>query len=1101
MDQPDGDQLFRDWNPGCPLDVEDTATSPRNRTQTWSDSLQAESPPPTDPSLASPVARPLIDHIVSLSRDVRDLAEPMVAFTIHPGLSRDPISVDPDATLGVFQEANPRASGAGSATGGSVKFPQSGDGIAGFRLLSELGRGAFGRVFLAEESLLGNRLVALKITRTEGDEPRILARLQHTHIVPIHSVHDDPKTGLRVMCMPYVGGANLAQILEATAAAQGTAGDDRSLLKALDIVALPPPSEVPGGSGFCRRRSTTPPGQTGLARLTRRDSPDELCADPGSTPVQGGLPPVADSPTLDGDQLAELFDAGTTLGTRWPLLSQIPWWSRSIARVHRAWPRSDPAPSNDRDPVQPARRFLREANFVRAAAWIIARLAEGLEHAHAHGLLHRDLKPSNILIAADGTPMLLDFNLATDTTIKATEADRGKLGGTLPYMAPEHLDAFHPHGTTPPGAVDERADIYALGLILFEMIAGQRPFAEPDSRRPILDVIRTLIDERKAGPPSLRSHHPGVPRDLDALVSKCLHPDPDRRHARAGDLAEDLRRFLDDQPLKYTPEPTLGGRLAKWVRRNPRATGASTVGLVGLALIIGLSATAWSVGRHLTVVSARLRLKGFETRFPECQFLLNTVGGPVESLGRGITLAEETLEQAGISLDLDPQARTIAGGWLDVLPAAERGEIRKDLAEVILLVARARVYLADRTHSPTEQRRATERAIAWLDRAEAIDPSPTMTLYDDRANYLSRIGQAERAALDRRRHDAIAPSTGRDYYLLGTSLLAQRQPDRAEAALIKATTLSPQGYWPWFALGLCHFDQKRYADSAGDFAVCSVLSPRFAWPWMNRGLALAKDNRLIEARAAYDRAVAADGSMRDALANRGLVALELNDVPAAVADLEQAVSLGRRDVNTEAALGEALGRAGRTDEAIRLLDTLLAQHPEALLPRIARGTLRIATDPAGAEADFRQILQGSPQNPGAYLGLARLRRRTDPCESLHYATLALECDPHRVDTVELCAWLRGSLGDPAVVADVNRLVRTPTPNRLYNAACSLALYVKRHPDPVLAERAIGYLRRAIQSGKAVSMVRDDPDFLSLRAHPAFIELLASQPKGHRPSNP
>jgi len=87
------------------------------------------------------------------------------------------------------------------------------------------------------------------------------------------------------------------------------------------------------------------------------------------------------------------------------------------------------------------------------------------------------------------------------------------------------------------------------------------------------------------------------------------------------------------------------------------------------------------------------------------------------------------------------------------------------------------------------------------------------------------------------------------------------------------------------------------------------------------------------------------------------------------------------------------------------------------------------------------------------------------------------------------------------VADVNRLVRTPTPNRLYNAACSLALYVKRHPDPVLAERAIGYLRRAIQSGKAVSMVRDDPDFLSLRAHPAFIELLASQPKGHRPSNP
>ena len=117
------------------------------------------------------------------------------------------------------------------------------------------------------------------------------------------------------------------------------------------------------------------------------------------------------------------------------------------------------------------------------------RLAEGLDHAHSRGLLHRDLKPANILIAGDGTPMLLDFNLAvpTELAIKAgpgaeagePHVQRVLLGGTLPYMSPEHLDALDPEGSTTPGAVEVRSDLYALGLILFEMISGSHPFPEP----------------------------------------------------------------------------------------------------------------------------------------------------------------------------------------------------------------------------------------------------------------------------------------------------------------------------------------------------------------------------------------------------------------------------------------------------------------------------------------------------------------------------------------------------------------------------------------------------------------------------------------------
>src|SRR5206468_3302362 len=113
-------------------------------------------------------------------------------------------------------------------------------------------------------------------------------------------------------------------------------------------------------------------------------------------------------------------------------------------------------PAADPERGQPARQFLRGSDLVRSSAWIAARLAEGLDHAHSRGLLHRDLKPSNVLIAADGTPMLLDFNLAAEALETHPEGGtRAMLGGTLPYMSPEHLDAFNPAGSTPPEAVDE----------------------------------------------------------------------------------------------------------------------------------------------------------------------------------------------------------------------------------------------------------------------------------------------------------------------------------------------------------------------------------------------------------------------------------------------------------------------------------------------------------------------------------------------------------------------------------------------------------------------------------------------------------------------
>src|SRR5262249_24979605 len=117
-------------------------------------------------------------------------------------------------------------------------------------------------------------------------------------------------------------------------------------------------------------------------------------------------------------------------------------------------------------------KMLESLTYVDAVLWIAARLADGLSHAHERGILHRDLKPANILLTEDGQPMLLDFNLSRDRKARGGAA-AASIGGTLPYMAPEHLEAFCGKRST----VDERSDLFSLGVILYELLAGKTPFA------------------------------------------------------------------------------------------------------------------------------------------------------------------------------------------------------------------------------------------------------------------------------------------------------------------------------------------------------------------------------------------------------------------------------------------------------------------------------------------------------------------------------------------------------------------------------------------------------------------------------------------------
>ncbi len=364
-----------------------------------------------------------------------------------------------------------------------ARFPQVGNSLGEFRLITELGRGAHGQVFLATQGSLGGRSVVLKLAPPGGGEHLALARLQHTHIVPLHSTHEFPDRGLRGLCMPYFGGGTLAAL---------------------------------------------------LAALANR--------------------PVVNR--MGADLLAALWGAQASI----------------------------PAPLSVRGPACDA---LARSSYTAAVCRIGVCLADALHFAHERGLLHLDLKPSNVLIAADGTPMLLDFHLARPP-LSAGDVPPAWLGGTPGYIAPELAAAVQAvrSGTRIPIAVDARTDVYSLGILLAEAL-GHTP----------------------------TNPNPHVSVGLADILARCSAPEPAERYPSANDVAVDLRRHLADLPLKGVANRSLAERWRKWRRRRPYA-----LSIVAILLALAIGGVSLAIHTGARADRATAALNDGETRLREGRF-------------------------------------------------------------------------------------------------------------------------------------------------------------------------------------------------------------------------------------------------------------------------------------------------------------------------------------------------------------------------------------------------------------------------------------------------------------------------------------------------
>jgi tetratricopeptide (TPR) repeat protein/predicted Ser/Thr protein kinase len=211
---------------------------------------------------------------------------------------------------------------------------------------------------------------------------------------------------------------------------------------------------------------------------------------------------------------------------------------------------------------------------------LVARICDAVQHAHDRGIIHRDIKPGNILVDPSGQPKVLDFGVARVLDVQPSETlhtSEGQLVGTLAYMSPEQVRAD-------PSAIDARSDVYAIGVVAYELLAGRMPYDVAGRQH---EAVQAILEEDPAPLSAINRQFRG---DIETIVAKALEKEPSRRYASPAALATDLRRYLANEPITARPASTRY-QLQKFVRRHTSVVTAAAA--VFVALTAGTVASTW----------------------------------------------------------------------------------------------------------------------------------------------------------------------------------------------------------------------------------------------------------------------------------------------------------------------------------------------------------------------------------------------------------------------------------------------------------------------------------------------------------------------------
>jgi eukaryotic-like serine/threonine-protein kinase len=455
--------------------------------------------------------------------------------------------------------------------------------VGDFRILRQVGRGGMGVVYEAEQISLGRR-VALKVLPGGAlrdpktlerfrREARAAARLHHTNIVPVFEVGE--VGDVVYYTMQFIQGESLDLVIDELKRLR-TFSDPRAVNRASgpDMSALRSTAgrhtigcdkaDAVAGSG--RRAGVLPVSQIAHSLLTGKSAIEP--------PTTMQSPPLSAAAGPDG--IGDPGDArDKTIAKPAAAIDQTAWGSGSAVM-----------PGGKQ--ISTFESSGTRQQFFRSVAEIGRQAADALAYAHTRNVVHRDVKPSNILLDTAGCVWITDFGLAKadESGLTAT----GDLLGTLRYMAPERLR----------GAGDGRADVYALGLTLYELLTLRPAFDAADR-------LRLVEQIKEQDPPRPRAVDSRIERDLETLVLKAIDKDPRRRYQTAGEMAEDLRRFLVGEPIRARQVGELE-RAWKWAMRRKAIAGLLLLAVVSLLAGTVVSMVfSWRAQHYAALADARAR--------------------------------------------------------------------------------------------------------------------------------------------------------------------------------------------------------------------------------------------------------------------------------------------------------------------------------------------------------------------------------------------------------------------------------------------------------------------------------------------------------------
>jgi superkiller protein 3 len=570
------------------------------------------------------------------------------------------------------------------------------------------------------------------------------------------------------------------------------------------------------------------------------------------------------------------------------------------------------------------------AYYRRVAEWGI-QAAEALDCAHSFGVIHRDIKPANLIVDETGRLWVTDFGLAqvqSDTRLTMT----GDLVGTLRYMSPEQALAKRV-------VVDHRTDVYSLGATLYEMLSLEPAYRGHDRQ----ELLRQIAFEEPRAP---RRINRAIPVELETIVLKALEKNPVDRYATAGELADDLRHWLEDRPIQAR-RPSLRQVAAKWARRHRSAVWAAAVVLLMVALVEGSNVLWWLKKCTQAETEARVELNEAirlqeQQKWPEAAGAIRRAHGILVGVWANATLCRQVgervidlamarrLEEARLRgaafkdghFDKEGTCKAYAEAFawygldVDESDPTQAGEFIQGRSIMLQLAAALDDWAVEVKDS---KRRGQRLAISRL-----ADPDPWRNRL--RETLERNDGKALKELAATARGDELPPVT---VVLLARFALAKAAAEHVVMVLRQAQQRHPNDFWINHELGNClrRLGPARLEEALRYYTAAVALRPQSPGARLDLGVALAEQGKMEEARVCFQQAIQLDPRLAKAHSNIGLILYRQGKVEEAIAWYHTAIVLDPTDANTHDNLGIALKAQGKVKEAIACYHQAIALNP------------------------------------------------------------------------------------------------------------------------------------------------------------------------------